>query len=195
MKMMNTQYCSSPVTNGADLILESSMAFIITPIIDNVPPLLRQTNIRMTCVFISFTFFLLTIRKLMDHLYSSIRLLLDFQSLMNFIGYKKTDVPLTENMRVCREKCQCRAYSLIKFKWLIKTSKKECQRMTLILCDQIVHLIECMCIMHACSLSNSQFSINQFTTRGLIQLHVYSEQKKISCRYPLCFSFPPFENA
>lgn len=88
MKMMNTQYCSSPVTNGADLILESSMAFIITPIIDNVPPLLRQTNIRMTCVFISFTFFLLTIRKLMDHLYSSIRLLLDFQSLMNFIGNK-----------------------------------------------------------------------------------------------------------
>lgn len=161
------------MTNGADLILESSMAFIITPIIDNVPPLLRQTNIRMTCVFISFTFFLLTIRKLMDHLYSSIRLLLDFQSLMNFIG-NKNRCSFKRKYAGLSRKVPMPCLFSDQVQMINKNQKKECQRMTLILCDQIVHLIECMCIMHACSLSNSQFSINQFTTRCLIQLHVYS---------------------
>lgn len=123
MKMMNTQYCSSPVTNGADLILESSKAFIITPIIDNVPPLLRKTNIRMTCLFISFTFFLSAIRKLIEHLYSSIRLLLEFQSFMNFIG-NKSRCSFNPKYAGLSRKYQGRVHSLIKFKWLIKTSKK-----------------------------------------------------------------------
>lgn len=121
--MMNTQYCSSPVTNGADLILESSKAFIITPIIDNVPPLLRKTNIRMTCLFISFTFFLSAIRKLIEHLYSSIRLLLEFQSFMNFIG-NKSRYSFNRKYAGLSRKYQGRVHSLIKFKWLIKTSKK-----------------------------------------------------------------------
>lgn len=124
MKMMNTQYCSSPVTNGADLILKSSKAFIITPIIDNVPPLLRKTNIRMTCLFISFTFFLSAIRKLIEHLYSSIRLLLEFQSFMNFIG-NKSRCSFNRKYAGLSRKYQSLAHSLIKFKWLIKTSKKK----------------------------------------------------------------------
>lgn len=115
MKMMNTQYCSSPVTNGADLILKSSKAFIITPIIDNVPPLLRKTNIRMTCLFISFTFFLSAIRKLIEHLYSSIRLLLEFQSFMNFIG-NKSRCSFNRKYAGLSRKYQSLAHSLIKFK-------------------------------------------------------------------------------
>lgn len=115
MKMMNTQYCSSPVTNGADLILKSSKAFIITPIIDNVPPLLRKTNIRMTCLFISFTFFLSAIRKLIEHLYSSIRLLLEFQSFMNFIE-NKSRCSFNRKYAGLSRKYQSLAHSLIKFK-------------------------------------------------------------------------------
>lgn len=44
---------------------------------------------------------------------------------------------------------------------------------------KIVHFIECMCIMHACSLSNPQSSINQFKRLSCFNTAtVYSGQQK-----------------
>lgn len=191
MKMMNTQYCSSPVTNGADLILKSSKAFIITPIIDNVPPLLRKTNIRMTCLFISFTFFLSAIRKLIEHLYSSIRLLLEFQSFMNFIG-NKSRCSFNRKYAGLSRKYQSLAHSLIKFKWLIKTSKKKSVNAWPLCYATKNCTFDRMLVHNACMFDPSripQYSINQFKRLCCFNTAtVYSGQQKI-CRYLLCFEF------